>query len=127
MELFDILKEITERQQKWDNLPEDFNKSYSQFMINRFASSTDLYVIPLAELDKYKVSNKVHHMYITSFFQKKSHYFNYKAYKKTKSKFEDTIPLIARYFEIGEKEAAIYLDLLTEKQIKEIADLYKTK
>lgn len=125
--LFDVIKEVTKNQTPYDSLSEDYKKCYSQFMINRFASSVNLYISPLAEIDKFKVSDKVHHQYITSFFHKKDHYFNYKAYKKEKNDHESEIPFICKYFEIGPREAANYIELLSDEQIKEIADLYKTR
>lgn len=125
--LFDVLKEVTKNQTPWDELTDEFKKEYSQFMINRFASSINLYIGPLAELDKYKVSDKVHHQYITSFFIKKDHYFNYKAYKKEKNPDENAIPFLCKYFEIGAREAAQYLDLMSDEEIKEICLLYKTR
>ena len=51
--LFDVLKEVTKNQTPWDSLDESFKKQYSQFMINRFASSVNLYIIPLSEIDRY--------------------------------------------------------------------------
>lgn len=125
--LFDVLKEVTKNQTPWDALDESFKKPYSQFMINRFASSVNLYIMPLAEIDRLKVSDKVHHQYITSFFHKKDHYFNYKAYKKEKNDNESAIPFICKYFEIGPKEAAQYIELMTDEQIDEICSLYKTR
>jgi hypothetical protein len=127
MDLFATLKEVTKNQTPWDNAEEDFKSAYSQFMINRFASSVSIYILPLSKIDRFKVSNKVHHQYITSFFHKNDHYFNYKAYKKPKNDLENSISFICRYFEIGPKEAEIYIDLMTDEQIKDICSLYKTK
>jgi hypothetical protein len=127
MDLFGTLKEITKNQTPWDQTEEDFKSSYSQFMINRFASSVSIYVLPLAEISKFKVSDKVHHQYVTSFFHKKDHYFNYKAYKKPKNEFESAIPFLCKYFEIGPKEAELYIDIMTPEQIEDICSLYKTK
>lgn len=125
--LFDVLKEITKNQTPFEELTDDYKKQYSQFMINRFASSVNLYIAPLAEIDKYKVSDAVHHRFVTSFFHKKDHYFNYKAYKKEKNDHESSIPFICKYFEIGPREASQYIDLMTDEQIEEICSLYKTR
>lgn len=127
MDLFGTLKEVTKNQIPWDNTEEDFKSAYSQFMINRFASSVSIYVLPLSEIDRFKVADRVHHQYITSFFHKKDHYFNYKAYKKPKSDIENSIKLISKYFEIGEKETEMYIELMTQEQIEDICSLYRTK
>lgn len=125
--IFDVLKEMTQDQKRYDDQDGDYKKAYSQFMINRFCSSINLYMLPIASIDKYRVSDKVHHMYLTSFMHKKNHYFNYTAFKKPKDKWEDSIECICKYFEVGHKEARLYIDMMTDDQIKEISDMYVTR
>ena len=48
--LFDVLNMIEGQKLPWDKLPDEYKKAYSQFMINRFVSSQELYVPIVAEL-----------------------------------------------------------------------------
>lgn len=125
--LFDVLKDITRKRTPWEQTDEEFKKAYSQFMINRFASSCELYIQPLAEISKYAISDKTHHAYVTSFFHIGGPSFNYNSYKKSKDEFEYAVPFICRYFEIGKREANQYLELLNKEQIESICALYETR
>jgi len=84
--LFDTLNYICTKQYKWEELPDDCRKNYSQFMINRFLSSYE-YLIPLVnELSISKtLSDKQHYTILYTWVKRTKHYFNYNAYKASKT------------------------------------------
>ena len=116
--LFDTLNYICTKQYKWEELPDDCRKNYSQFMINRFLSSYE-YLIPLVnELSISKtLSDKQHYTILYTWVKRTKHYFNYNAYKASKT---DTNLVIAvkKEYGVGNREAARYIGVLTE-EIKE--------
>lgn len=111
--LFDILGEIEGDQRPWVELSENFHKAYSQFMINRFISSKEHYVMPIELISRLKVSDEVHYTYCCSFINKQKHYFNYKAYKNTKEEDALAIYALRMQYKISPREAEDYLECLT--------------
>ena len=127
MQLFDTFKIVTKDQTAYYKLDDEFRKAYAPFMVNRFCSSVASYVIPIACIDRYRISDEAHYTYLTSFIPKKDHYLNYKAYKKSKTGFEEAIPLVCKYFEIGPREAKEYIELMSDSELDEIVKLYSTR
>ena len=109
--LFDTLNYICTKQYKWEELPEECQKNYSQFMINRFISSYE-YLIPLAnELSIQKLTNKQHYTILYTWVKKTKHYFNYSAYKVEKEN-PDLMTAVKKEYNIGNREAKRYIKLL---------------
>jgi hypothetical protein len=112
--LFDTLNFICTKQYKWEELPEECRKGYSQFMINRFISSYE-YLIPLAnELSIQKLTDKQHYTILYTWVKKTKHYFNYTAYKVEKDNL-DLMIAIKKEYNIGNKEAKRYNKLLNNE------------
>ena len=112
--LFDTLNFICTKQYKWEKLPEDCRKNYSQFMLNRFLSSYE-YLIPLVnELSIQKLSNKQHYTVLYTWVKKTKHYFNYSAYK-TEKENPDLMMAVKKEYNIGNREAKRYLKLLNNE------------
>jgi hypothetical protein len=122
MELFDFLNNITMTKEP---LSEEQLKGYSPYMINRFVSMTEVFVPLVAELNKYDIPADVHHRFMQNKLPKRKQYFKYIKGKKDTSAHE--IDCLCKYFEIGKKDAAHYLNILTNDQIKEIVDKFRTK
>lgn len=115
--LFDTLNYICTKQYKWEELPEECQKNYSQFMTNRFISSYE-YLIPLAnELSIQKLTNKQHYTILYTWVKKTKHYFNYTAYKVEKEN-PDLLIAVKKEYNIGNREAKRYIKLLNN-EIKE--------
>jgi len=122
MELFDYLDGLTVDNKDLDFSDEEVNKGYPGYMINRFVSMSEIYVPVVNEINKYDVPNSTHYRYYFSILPKRKHYFKYIKKKKDLDQKEKMV--IARYFEVGLKDAERYIQLLDEKQIKEILEIF---
>ena len=127
MNVIDILSLLENKQFEWNELAEDVQKSYDQFIINRFVSSKIQYVNVLAEVARYKMSNEQHYNLIKDLIAQQKHYFNYKAYKKEKDNSLDDLLIFAlkKELEVGKREAESYIEFLSETDIKEVKAKWK--
>ena len=127
MNIIDILSLLENKQFEWNELAEDVQKSYDQFMINRFVSSKIQYVNVLAEVARYRMSNEQHYNLVKDLIAKQKHYFNYKAYKKAKDNSLDDLLIFAikKELEVGKREAESYIEFLSETDIKEVKAKWK--
>ena len=100
---------------------------YTPYMINRFVSMSHLYVPMVNEINKYQLPSTVHNEYMCSVLPKRKQYFKYLKKPKEDKNYTKNIECLCRYYEIGKKEAELYLDMLSKEQIKEITDLYETR
>lgn len=126
--LFDILNFICTKQYKWEELPETCQKNYSQFMINRFISSYE-YLIPLAnELSIQKLTDQQHYTILYTWVKKTKHYFNYDAYKASKTD-NNLMTAVKKEYKLTNREAKRYIDILNNEQkeflLKKWADYIK--
>lgn len=121
MNLFDYLSSLTDKKRPLD---EDELKGYPIYMINRFVSMVDMYVPIVNELNLYQMDASTHHEFLRAFLPKRRQYFKYIKKNKEDVK-QSTRDAIMKYFQVGPRDADLYLDILTEKQAKEIENLYK--
>lgn len=115
--LFDVLNMIEGQKLPWDKLPDEYKKAYSQFMINRFVSSQELYVPIVAELACMQLTDEQHYLILCNTVAgNRKHWFNYKAYKKEKVEkdLDLLIFAICKEWELGRREAKMYINNLEE-------------
>lgn len=121
MDLFEYLSSVTDKKRELD---EDELKGYPVYMINRFVSMVDMYLPIVAELNQYQLDPFTHHQFMLAFLPKRRQYFKYIKKNKEDVK-ESTRKAVMDYFQVGPRDANHYLEILTDKQAKEIEDLYK--
>lgn len=122
MNIFDVINEIETNKTAWIDLSDDFKKAYSQFMLNRFISSKKVYLPLIAKLSTLKLSDEQHYNFLCSIINKQKHYFDYKAYKTTKTLDPETLFALTNEFKLGKKDVERFLEVLTEKDVKMIVD-----
>jgi len=120
MNIFDIINEIETSKTAWIDLSEDFKKAYSQFMLNRFISSKKQYLPIIAKLSTLKLSDEQHYNFLCSLINRQKHYFDYKAYKSTKTLDPEIAFAITSEYKVGKREAERYLQLLSELDVKNL-------
>ena len=120
--IFEILASICTKKYDWTNLPDEYKSAYNQFILNRFLSSYE-YLLPLInELTIQKLTNQQHYTILYTWVKKTKHYFNYDAYK-TEATDQDLIVALKKEYNIGNKEAKRYNELLNDAQ----RNILKTK
>ena len=120
MTLFDWLKEITTNKTSWENFSEKDHESFNTFMINRYLSMNIDYIeivnfvqkIPLTEKEKY-------YTIYCQMIPKKNVFLKYiKSNKKTKP--QEVVEYIAKYYECSLGEADHYIDIIREPGVRHI-------
>ncbi|HON83974.1 MAG TPA: hypothetical protein PLI22_07590 [Caldisericia bacterium] len=128
LSLFDHLNNLTENKTEYDPMNDVQTKSYEPYMINRYISMCDFYLPLVNEINKYDIPKNVHYRYFLSSLPKRKQFFKY--ISKGKDVNKDDKEKIAKYFECGNREAEMYLEILSEDQVKTIVqkfDYGKTK
>ncbi len=123
MNLFDHLNNLCLNKKEMDPKNDEETKSYNQYIINRFISMNEIYLPLVNEINKYQVPKDTHQRFFISVLTKRKQWFSY--IKKAKEFNIEEKKLIAKYFEIGLKEAEYYISFLEKDQLKEIINLYK--
>lgn len=121
--LFDYLDDITVRKTPLEC--EDV-KGYSPFIINTFVSSVQGLVLLVNEVNKCGLLPKEAHYDLMSCAIPQRQY-RFSNFAKKKAVVSEQVECLCRYFEIGVKEATMYLGIMSEEQIQEICSKYDTK
>lgn len=123
--LFDVLKAFTTKQYPtWNELPPELKEGYSQFMINRFLSCKE-YLLPLLDdLSCKRLTDEMHYNILINAVRQGYTFFNYNAYKKEP---EDDLLLnaIMKEYEVGLREARMYVQDLTEVQKNKLKEKWE--
>ncbi|MFW6219550.1 MAG: hypothetical protein ACOC33_01650 [bacterium] len=122
MTIFDFLKSITETKDELDFSNDEISKGYQPYMINRYISMIDVFVEFVNELNKYDLPKEIHYKAYKSILPKRKLFFPY--IKKSKDLDLEEKKYIAKYFEVGLKEAEEYINILSEDEINEILKIY---
>lgn len=117
--LFDMLSMIETVKTPWKDLTEDQQKAYAPYMINRFVSSKEIYAPAVAQIDTLKLTPEQHYALMCELVSNTHrNYFDYKAYKKSKDtdkKFDLLIWACSKEYEIGAREAKMYLEYMKQE------------
>jgi hypothetical protein len=129
MNIWSIIKNITETKEDLDFSNEEIKKEYKIFNINKILSFVpEIFihdVIPLInQINKFRdIPREVHFNYFRNTLEQRHYYFNY--IKKAKDDIsQDTKDLIMQYYNIGKDDCENYLDLLSKEQINKIVETF---
>lgn len=124
MELFEYLSALTESKIPFNSKDDAMVKGYNPFIINRFISMNESFVLLANEINKYPdLSKETHYNFFYNSLPKRKLYFNY--IKKEKDLTEEEVNYVANYFEITPNEARGHIRLLSEDDIESIVSKYK--
>jgi len=92
---------------------------YNKFLVNRFFSYfiDTIIIANIANKFSVKCDNESHFIFYYNLISKKKRFT-----KWYKSKLQDDIELISKYFNISEKEAILYKKVLTDKYLNELKE-----
>jgi hypothetical protein len=124
MELFDYLKGITEKKTPFDPKDDSVVKGYSPFLINRFVSMCEAYIMLVNEINKYPdITKETHYNFYMSALPQRKQYFKY--IKKEKDLTEEEVGYVADYFDVTSREARSHIQVLDKETIKAIISKYQ--
>lgn len=126
--LFSHLQQITawKNNDWWESCTEGEKKAYSPFMINRFLSMDTELVDIVNEIQHYQLSPKQNYDIYMEIIPKKKRWNKYLKGKKDYNKKDAEV--LADHFNISQREANYYIDILIangeKSKIEEIKKLY---
>jgi hypothetical protein len=123
IDIFYFLKAMTVDKKNIDFSNDEFEKKYDVYMINRFVSMVECYIPVVNELNKHEMSKCSHYNFLKNCLPQQKIYFKY--IKKSKDLTIQEKKYIAHYYEIGLKEAELYINHLTKEEIEKIINVYK--
>lgn len=123
LNIFDMLNEVCEYKSDLDFDNPEINKAYDIYMINKYLSSIDVFVPVIDAVNRTGIDKKTHYEFLRCMIRKSKYHFNF--IKKTENDFyNENIQYLCRYFEIGVREAKMYIEHLKPKQLEELRSLY---
>ena len=124
--LFDHLNQITKVQNQlyWDNLTESDKKTWSNYMINRFLSMKMEWTDFVNEIQKLKLDSRMLYLVYSNTLPKGRQFLKYIKKKKQTIYNTQVVQKISEYFQISQIESEDYLNLLSNKLIRELVSLY---
>jgi len=122
--IFTFLKGMTLEKRDFDFDDPIIKKAYSQRMIDKWISMNDMF-LPLAnEMNKCKnLDNKTHYEFYKNILPQQFIKFNYIKRKKEPNEHEKEC--VMKYYNITKRECDMYMEILSDKQVKDIVDVYK--
>lgn len=130
--LFDMIDMVQGAKTPWNDLPEDYQKAYSPYMINRFLSSKEQFVGIIERLSTLKLTNEQHYGIVCQLFNsQRKIFFDYKSYKVPKVTPEIDLLIFAftKEYECGKREAKMYINNISNEESdylkKKWKDLYE--
>jgi len=110
-----------------DMLDPNISKCYSPYMINRWLSSIELFIPYVNDINQHGhlMTKQSHYNFLKDILPKQKVYIDYKAVAIHKNLDDKEIRYIATYFQVGIKEAKMYINMLTDKDVKNILKTFK--
>lgn len=113
--LFEHLKDLTYTKEV---LKEEDEKSYSQYMINRFVSMNSLYIDIISDVfNRSDIPKDIHHAALRKIMPKKNTFFKY-IKKSTEDYDKELMDKLVVTLELSKREISRLLDDIDEKQRK---------
>lgn len=104
---------------------DEINKSYSQFVINRLVGSIDVLMPHAFLMNMTKIPNCSHYDYMRGAIPKGYYKWDWSQINTVRPAEEKIIiKTVAKYFELGDKDAIYYIDVMGTESVNKIINLY---
>lgn len=123
LSIFNILDEICENKSELNFDDPEINKAYDIFMLNKLLSSMEFLLPFVSMMNHAGVEKKVHYEFFRSLIPKNNYKFQFMK-KTTDIDNEETVQYLCRFFDIGVREAKMYIPLLTKKHVDQLKHIY---
>lgn len=122
MKLFDYINSLTYRKDFLDFSSDEISKNYNPYITNRFLSMSEALLFAVNDINKYDVPKEIHYLYYLSTIPQRKFYLKYISKPKDVDDVERR--LIAHYFDVGKNDVDMYIDLMSEEDLKELLKIY---
>ena len=127
LSLFDHLDGLTILKRPYEPGNTAFTKGYNQFMINRFIGMNDSFLPLITELHRLQnLPDDVHYNFLLKYLPKKKCYFRYVS-KIKNSVDRGKVEMLMTFFDISEKDAIDYLEIIPAKELNKVFKQYKSQ
>jgi len=127
MTIFDWINQILVTKKHWDEFPEDEQKKFSPFIINRWLSMDSEFIEIVNIFQKYAIGTleprEVYKWYC-DILPKGKRFNKYIKGKKDKKYDSELIDIICKHFECSKLQVQDYLDLIDKTELKTILEMY---
>lgn len=120
--IFDIIKRITVTKDDWKDIPEEEKNTFNNWMCNRILSMDPDYceVVNIIQKNTWQMKGEYLYNLYKDLIPQQYKFLKYiKASKKSDYKKED-IDAVKQYFEISEKQAKEYIEVLPKDELETI-------
>lgn len=124
LSLFDFLAEICQHKSDLDFDDPEISKEYDIFMINRYMSMIEYLIMPIDAVNRPGMDKRDHYNFLRTVIPKNPYKFAYIKKVVDKDREED-LRYICHHFEIGMREAKLYIEHLKPKQIEDLKKIYR--
>ena len=118
--LFDFLNGMTINKKEFDFSDKEVNSSYSQYMINRFISMSEIYFPIAREMVKGRLPNDIHYNTLKSMLPQQKIYFPY--IKSIKKYTDDEMRILSNYYEVGTRDLIDIINNIDEDEVNSILE-----
>ena len=124
---WDYIDAMTIHKKDLDMSDSDISKNYSPYMINRWLSSVEVFIPYVNDINQHGhlMSKQSHYNFLKDVLPKQKVYIDYKSVAIHKNLDVKEIRYVASYFQVGIKEAKLYINILTDKEVKDILKTFK--
>ena len=130
MTIIDWINQLLVYKKHWNEFTEDEQKKFSPFIINRWLSMDKEFIEIVNYFQKYAIGTlkprEVYKWYC-DILPKGKRFNKYIKGKRSKKYDKLQLDILTKYFEVSKKEVKDYIDLLDDREIKDIIKIYGVK
>lgn len=121
MTKWDHFKNLTQNKKEWDVTDPEMTSTYEPYLMNALLSNVNMYLQHVVDLNQMDIDKETHYRYLFNLLPKTFVPINEIKIKKRDREDEK---YVAKYFEFGTRDLKTAMELLTEKDIKNIKKKY---
>ena len=117
--IFDTVKRIMTTKDKWEDIPEEERNAFNNWMCNKVLSMNEDYVevVNFVQKNTWRIESK--HLYeLYKDLIPKGYVFSKWIKNQNKKEYDDDhVAAVQTYYQVSEKDAKEYIDMLPEEEV----------
>ena len=127
MTIIDWVNQVLVHKKSWNEFPEEEQKKFSPFIVNRFLSMDEEFIEVVNMFQKYSIGTleprEVYKWYC-DVLPKGKRYNKYIKGKKQVKYDSELIEIMCKHYEVSKSESVGYLELISKEELKTILEMY---